>query len=250
VQHPPSLFARSRFVSRGLTLEIMQAIDIDDPTTWPEQISEPVFAWAQFYRGSTNYTGDLALSLELEEPFRGLFTGFLLRAHHYTRLLPHERAMVLEKGLRPLSPELLFDRIESARSTGMITRDEADTFHRAHVFATGEHQNREGQVCLVLSKHVFERDPEACRPLLGTWGGEGMYMSSGAVPLRQRLRTLGSPTTVTALLDLSPGRSRHLVFPALHKVFIGAVLGLPDVGADVFYRAPIPPEHIESVVHH
>jgi hypothetical protein len=222
-------------------------IDVDDSTTWPSHIYETVSRWAERCSGSTRYTNDLPLSLDEEKPFRELFAGYLLRAYHYTRLLEHERAMVLSMGLRLLSVELLSDRIESARTVGAISGAEAAEFHQAHVFATSEQQNREGQVCLSLSRRVFERDMEACRPLLETWGGEGMYMSFGAVSQRERLKRLGSPTIVVALIELGGQRSNHLVFPALHRVFVGALLGLLDVGADVFYRAPVPSEHIESL---
>jgi len=222
-------------------------VDVDNPTTWPTPIYKTISEWAERCNGATNYTVDLPLSLDDEKPFRELFAGYLLRAYHYTRLLKHERAMVLSMGLCPLSAELLSDRIESACKVGAISGAEAAEFHQAHVFANGEQQGREGQVCLSLSRRVFERDMEACRPLLETWGGEGMYRSSGAASQRERLKTLGSPTIVVALIEFGDSASNHLVFPALHKVFVGAFLGLFDVGADVFYRAAVPPKHIESV---
>lgn len=222
-------------------------IDVDDPTTWPNQIYRITSQWAERLSGTTIYTNDLQLSLDLVEPFRELFIGYLVRAYHYTRLLDHERTMVLSKGLRPLSAELLFDRIESARSAGSISKVEAEEFHRAHVFASGEQQHREGQVCLSLSKRVFEQDFEDCLPLLTNWGGEGLYSSSGSVLLRERFKTLGSPTKVIALLELGERASNHFVSPPLHKVFVGSLLGLSDVGADVFYRAPVPSEHIEGI---
>ena len=225
----------------------LPAVDVDDPTTWPSHIYKTVSQWAERCKGATNYTVDLPLSLDDERPFRELFAGYLLRAYHYTRLLEHERAIVLSVGLRPLSAELLSDRIESACVVGAISGAEAAEFHQAHVFANSEQHGREGQVCLSLSRRVFERDVEACRPLLETWGGEGMYRSSGAVSQRERLKTLGSPTVVVALIELGGPASNHLVFPALHKVFVGAFLGLFDVGADVFYRAAVPSERIESI---
>jgi hypothetical protein len=36
----------------------------------------------------------------------------------------------------------------------------------------------------------------------------------------------------------------HNCYPARHKLFVASLLGLHDVGADVLYRSPIPPEHI------
>jgi hypothetical protein len=222
-------------------------IDVDDLTTWPPPVYQIVSEWAARCAGVTKYTADLPLPLELDKPFRELFRGYLLRAYHYTRLLPHERQMVLSMGLRPLSAELLFDRIEAARSQGVISGVEATKFHEAHVFASSEQEYREGQVCLVLSRRVFERDPEGCRPLLTTWGGEGLYMSSAAASLRERLKDLGVPTAVVALLSLGERVPDHSIYPSLHKVFVGSFLRLEDVGADVFYWAPVPPERIESL---
>lgn len=86
-------------------------VDVDDRTTWPPQVSEIVDQWAKQYKGTTKYTSDLALPLEDE--FRELLSGRLLRAYHCTRLLPHEVRMVRETGLRPLSADLLCERIES-----------------------------------------------------------------------------------------------------------------------------------------
>ena len=66
--------------------------------------------------------------------------------------------------------------------------------------------------------------------------------------LMAEITTLGKPTVVIALLDLGGRGSPHMVFPALHKVFVGAALRLSDVGADVFYKALVPPEHIERIL--
>lgn len=226
---------------------MLRPIDVDDPNTWPEKVSNMVSQWAEQFRNSTEYTTDLALALDLEEPFRELLNGHLLRGYHYTRLLPHEHAMVLTEGLRPLSLALLADRIEAAYRAGVISVHEANAISKAHVFADGEQQHRAGQVCLVVSRRVFERDPHACLPLLTTWGGEGLYMSSGAALLRRRLTELGSPAVVVALFEVGARAPRSRVFPSLHKVFVGAALGLTDVGANVFYRAPIPPNRIERI---
>ena len=221
-------------------------IDIDNPASWPRSIYQTVACWAEECAGKTKYTCDLPLPLELETQFRDQFRGRLLRAYHYTRLLPHERQMVLSQGLRMLSAGLIAERIEFARAAGAISCFEAETFHKSHVFTVGEQEHRESQVCLVLSKHLFERDPGGCLPLLESWGGEGLYRSSGSVPFRARLKTIGVPTRVVVLIALADAEG-HNCFPALHKVFVASLLGLHDVGADVFYRLPVLPEHVERV---
>ena len=221
-------------------------IDIDHPTSWPAHIYSTVAEWANECAGKTKYTNDLSLNLELEAPFREQLQGHLLRAYHYTRLLSHERQMVGTHGLRMLSADLLAERIHAARVANAITDVEAEIFHKAHVFAVGEEKYREGQVCLVLSERLYERDPDACLPMLSSWGGEGLYRSSGSVPFRWKLSQLGSPTRVVAHVALEDSE-KHAVYPALHKVFVASLLELNDVGADVFYRSHIPPENVERI---
>ena len=223
----------------------LPVVDLDDQGTWPATVADQVRSWGAQLRGSTDYTSDLALGPEEESSFRALLGGHLLRAYHCTRLLDHEVGMIRERGLLSLSEDLLAERIEAAHRYGFISQAERDTFHRSHVFATREHRNREGQVCLILSPSVFDEHPAAVDALLSMWGGEGLYMADGAPAVRARLRELGRPAVVVALIDLAGGE--HLVFPGVHNIFVGRFLGLHDASGDVFYRASIPPEHIEAI---
>src|ERR1700731_517798 len=113
-------------------------IDIDDPTSWPADVYKIVAGWAKECTGRTEYTNDLPLRLELEAPFRERLTGQLVRAYHYTRLMPQERQTILDRGLQMLSADLLAERIESARFVGAISVAEAEIFQKAHVFVVGE----------------------------------------------------------------------------------------------------------------
>jgi hypothetical protein len=192
----------------------MMPIDIDRPGTWPPRIHEAVSALAKKCVGKTRYTNDLPLSLEIEAPFRQGLSGYLLRAYHYTRLLPHERLMIQGQGLRMLSAALLQERIEAAAAEKAISTDEANRFLGAHVFTAGEEEHREGQVCLVLSQMLFQQ--------------------------------IGVPTRVTALVALEDA-TKHKTYPSLHKLFVASLLGFNDLGADVIYRSSIPPEHIEAI---
>jgi hypothetical protein len=151
-------------------------------------------------------------------------------------------------GLRPLTTVLLFDRINSVYEAGIIDASSANDLHNAHVFATCEQQFRENQVCLILSEHVFQHSFLGCEPLLSSWGGEGIYRSSIRPHILELLNCLSKPTIVVTLTDLGGALSPHTVNPALHKVFVGAMLSLSERGADVFYKAPVPPEHIVSIL--
>ncbi|MBL0211961.1 MAG: hypothetical protein IPQ13_13785 [Holophagaceae bacterium] len=222
-----------------------QIIDIDDPSTWPCSIKDRVNQWAEKYRGSTSYASDLPIPLELESEFREHLGDHLLRAYHCTRLLSHEVRMIKANGLKTLNTDLIQDRIQAAQEANEISEEEAQLISQSNVFFTGEQDHRENQVCLILSKTVFQNHPSGCEPLLANWGGEGIYNTSSSKLLTDRLRSLGKPAIVVALI--SPNQPLH-AFPSLHKVFVGAALGFNDVGADIFYQANIPPNHIEQVL--
>lgn len=223
-------------------------IDVDNKNTWPQKVRDIVNRWSYQCAGSTEYTSDLPLELEYKEEFLELLSGYLLRGYHCTRLLPNEVKVIGKVGLRPLTNKLLDDRTDLALKVGYIDLDEANTLKASHVFATGDHENRENQVCLVLSRNSFIHYVSGCEPLLGSWGGEGIYLSSIKPHFLNRLTKKSKPTIVEALLDFSEGSPPHLVFPALHKVFVGSALGLSDVGADVFYKSAVTPDRIERIL--
>ena len=116
----------------------MAPIDVDNPETWPPQIHYMTSTWAKQCAGRTRYTNDLPLALELEVPFRQELAGHLVRAYHYTKLLPHEKQMIQQQGLRMLSASLLEERIEAGVRAGVISHEEASCFRASHVFAAGE----------------------------------------------------------------------------------------------------------------
>ncbi|MFD7859044.1 hypothetical protein ACFV6B_32885 [Streptomyces microflavus] len=87
--------------------------------------------------------------------------------------------------------------------------------------------------------------------LLTYWGGEAIYRQhcEGSPALAAKLRNLGVPSVVTALLDLAaPGQERPSVFLSVVHVFVGKALGHDPADADVYYKSPIPPQRIESIV--
>jgi hypothetical protein len=110
---------------------------------------------------------------------------------------------------------------------------------------------REDQVCLTLSAAPLTHDIGGIDQLLTYWGGEAIYWRhcEGSPALAAKLRSLGAPSVVTALLDLAtPVLEGHRVFPSVAHVFVGKALGHEPADADVLYRAPVPPERIESIV--
>lgn len=137
-------------------------------------------------------------------------------------------------------------RIEMAVTRGLIDEELRNVLMNGNVFAEHDAHNRKDQVCLVLSRRPFDHASNFGY-LLTEWGGELITMSGGGAAVRPQLRRLGSPAIVVAGIDLSPGWRTHAVYPSLHKLFVGRLLHLEDLGADVFYRDAIPPANIVAI---
>lgn len=222
-------------------------IDVDHPGTWPLEVRKRAELWANELRGTTGYTGDLNLDKEDEDAFRSLLVDRLLVAYHATRLLDHEVEGITKQGLRLASQQLVHDRVAAAFASGDLTIELRDLLSTANVFHEKDPHNRVDQVCLILSRRTFDHSSHGADPLMSEWGGELITMSGGGAALRPSLRELGKPTIVVAAIDLSESWKRHATYPSLHKVFVGRLLDLGDLGADVFYRKPVLPEQIIDI---
>lgn len=230
-----------------MTAPALPPIDVDDPATWPPHVVAEVQPLAKAVRGKSRYLADLLVPIEGEDDFRALLSGYLLRTYHATRLLDHEVAMIRERGLRPLTEQLVKDRINAALANSCITQKECQQLLAAHLFAPDQARNmraRVGKVCLILSQHAFRHEPDLAAPLLEEWGGEAITMTKGGSQLRPMLAELGKPALVVANIDLSQSWRTHFVNPNLKKVFVANLIQPGGLGADVFYEAPVPPEQV------
>jgi hypothetical protein len=229
-------------------------VDVDEPATWPAPIAEWVDEWAERRRGSTEYTCDLRLH-DQEAEFLDLFDGYLVRTYHCTRLLNHERTMILEQGLRPLSAELVMERIHRAHEAGAISDAERATYESGHQFVAKGWEERvrctEKQVCLLISREIFDHMAHGCEPLLSTWGGEAIYFPIEANKEHsERLRLIGRPSIVVSDLDLSVNvYGKHHISAGLSVAFVGKKLDLLAQGVEIFYKAPVPAENIAAIWH-
>ena len=223
------------------------AIDIDRRQSWPRRFRASVEEWATSLRGTAQDTCDLRIPLDEEDRFRSETSSYLFRTYHCTRLLDHEVLAIRQAGLQLLSEDLVGSRIEDAVTHGFLGRPEGDALAASSVFARGEQEHREGQICLILSHHPLKTEPYGVWRLLATWGGEAIYFNHERTPLEGALRSLGRPTVVVADIDLSEGWRRHPVYPGVLHSLVGRRLGFEDHGSDVFYRAPIPASQIAAI---
>lgn len=219
----------------------MEVVDPSVPATWPRPALEFARAEAERLRGTTQFSLDLALSLDSENEFRDLM-GDRVIAYHATRLMPHEVLDVRRKGLRRLTPELVSSRIDAAVKAAELTADQAAKARRGTVYAIKNQQHREHQVCFVIGRDVLDDDADGLVPLLSTWGGEairGGPDTTGAM-------TVGRPAIVVAALDLRPPQKLSS-WTSLQKVCVGTLLGTESTGAELHYYSDIPGERIVDI---
>jgi hypothetical protein len=227
-------------------MPMAQIVDVDEPETWPESVADWARRRATDVAGSSQYTSDLPIPIEEENSFRSFFGDRPLLAFHCTRLLDHEAAWIWEQGLRPLSLELVSERIDGAFDRGLIDNSERDHLHASHTFAAGTQKARQGQICFVVGRAVLAERHSGCEPLLSTWGGEGIYMA--ATSIRKRLARLGTPSLIKARVWLGCDHWEALTFPSLAQLFVGAVLGAEPLSCDLFYRATVPAGDILTIL--
>jgi hypothetical protein len=203
-------------------------ISVDDPTTWPAAVHEWVNPYADTLLGTTSHTSDLAVPIEREDELRALLARYKLIAYHCARLLDHEVEGIRVHGLRPLTHELVVERIERAHEHGHLSEAERGLLRERNVFGINEAEYRENQVCLVLGRDGL--DDTGVVPLMSRWGGEAIYMvdpDSEASPA-----FLGRPTIVVTAVDLSVIHTVSPTFPSLGRLFVGTVLGTEQRYAD------------------
>ncbi|MFJ4410922.1 hypothetical protein [Streptomyces sp. NPDC088910] len=227
-------------------------VDVDDPTTWPAPFADVVRRLAD-----DAHLDDVTLSVDLdlydeEDQARRLLSGCLVRARHCTRLLDYEDDAVRAQGLRLLTVDLVNERLDQAYERGLFTAEEHTLIREKNCLTPQPSRwgRRADQVCFTLSEAAMVHNVDSGERLLTFWGGEAIYWlyCETHPEIGRKLRTMGRPTIVTALLDLSdPGK--HRIYKSLINTFVGKALGNEEVDADVLYFEPVPPERIESVVH-
>lgn len=221
-------------------------VDLEDSATWPDPVAAFTERWAEQLRGSTEFTSDLEVPLELEVEFRAVFAGRPLLLFHATCLFDHEVEVIKSEGLRQLTLDLVEERIAAAHKRGLLTDEERDQCLSQNVYAIRNTEGRENQVCGVIGRGIFD-DPEhgwGLHPFLGGWGGEAMHGGPGP-DSDTLLQRLGHPAIVAAVLDIAAADAR--VFPSLARVFVGRALGLQDAFAAIHLLEDLPGENILGI---
>jgi hypothetical protein len=223
----------------------MEAMEVDDPGSWPQPIYQYVEKRSEELAGTSESMLDLPIDPVEDSQFARLFNGLLLLPYHCTRLLPHEVESVRREGLAPLTEDLVRRRIEEAHLHTAINEAERDRLLDGHIFATNEADHRAGQVWFFLSRHTLDLRWNSIWRFVEFWGGEGIYWNFERTNMEDRIRTMGKPTVVRAGLKattMEPGAIRSLLKP-----FVGRFLGFEDHDSEVCSHEAIPGDQIFDI---
>jgi hypothetical protein len=220
------------------------AIDLDEKVTWPGAALQLAEAHARRLVDSTEFVGDLDISLEQEDEFRKTFGGRGVLAYHCTRLLPHEVDRICMRGLRRLDERLVRDRIAGALAHGALPAGVLRRAQAGNIYAIRNERGRAGQICFIVGRSIFDEVNHGCVPFLRFWGGEAIRGGPGAAP---ELATIGTPSLVLAKLNLTTRHDDPYSRPGLAKLFVGSILGIDRLWSTVHYRQPIAADDVQGV---
>lgn len=221
----------------------MGAIEIDQPSSWPARLAALVSA-ANETTPPTNQLSDLRIPFARSTAIEAALSGYNIAARHFARLLPHEAADVLNRGLRPHSTGLFDDKIDAARAHGYFDTGTSEALKAITLPRAEPARGDRRFVCLTVGRTI-ELDPEAVAPLLESWGGEGIYFAEGAEPYRDLLRSLGRPATVHVSLPFNLDRQNY--WPGLPILMLGRHRGMRSLSGDVLSRCAIPAKDVVEI---
>lgn len=144
--------------------------------------------------------------------------------YHCTRLCEDEIEEVLTGGLRPLTPELVADRIRRRKACGDLSPEDAQLLLSNNLADDRQRQEkRTGRLWLVLTWNSLRGESDVWR-LFGLWGGEALYSCHEGDPrMRKILQNLGVPCLIEVAvplkdIDVTPAEALLGCFLHRHKV--------------------------------
>lgn len=230
----------------------LNAIEIDDSTTWPAELQRVVdearpliAAWDACEREITDLCRrDVATRFQPAlNPYAGQADQFLhdvddiLKQHlllvrHCSRLHEREIEDITSVGVRPLTSAMTKQRLIIAHDAGLIDGDELETLAANH---QADDHSRRGHTFWILGRGPL-RDEDAVSPLLTSWGGEAIYWAHEHNEVGQALRTIGTAVVIEAAI---PQRDLYVFWGAAYKLRESIATGRPaDANATTSQLVP------------
>jgi hypothetical protein len=240
----------------------IRVIDPADQSTWPDDILDAIRRLAADCRGNADNTPgtpsyELSLShvdagYQAEEAFRDLLDDRPIALFHATRLLSHERDVVLCKGLMVLDEahrfrrldrvidiygeEVGVERLERLRNAGPLSWD------------TEQRRGRLGLLWGVTPlQHAFDSAGDGMTVFLEHWGGECFYRV-GRDPELEGTIALLTDRSVPSIVEVALRASSLNTYTKLWPIFVAQLDGWQEPWHQFSTQESIPPERVLEIL--
>jgi len=188
--------------------------------SWPSWLIGWAESSAVKYRDGRCEIQNFGIDLRSEDEFRAMFQGQLVVANHFSCLFDHEVEDVKVNGLKRLTKDMLFRKIQDAHELNLFNEEHRKLFERCNVISSGESDHREGQICLVIGTGGLNDDVGAVYWLLTLWGGEALSMSNRSYGMKEILSNYGRPAIVVAAIDVSAPHRTNPAYSSISSTFL------------------------------
>jgi len=142
-----------------------------------------------------------------------------LLGFHCTRYHESEIAIVKEHGLKPLSEELAYGRVERLQEIGVIPPQIASRLLSENA-VNNKHGDRLGRLCFIFSRSILRHEGDVLR-LLSYWGGEALYWAHENDPeVAPVLKSIGRPCIIQAAVPIATLNTYSSVGEKVISVFL------------------------------
>ncbi len=213
-------------------------LDMDVPESWPWEVvnavdevieGRPDLAALDFNEASSIGPDEIALGRKETAVIDEAIGDTPLALFHATRLLPHEVQSIRERGMLPLTPELVNYRLDSAiAAVDGIDSTLAERLRPAALEYAVD-PGRSNQVCFSGSRLSLRKRSGFWR-LFTYWGGEAIYWQLDdrlPDPALEQLSRVGTPAVVIAgFPSRGPRHGRGVRHPQLARRLVAVRLGM------------------------
>lgn len=175
-----------------------QLISLSNPTSWPSEVLDFLFASEDVLRGWYDDTGRTPAGQfdSTVYAFRPLIAPLAIGGFHCTRLTDAEQANIVADGLGLPDAQMLERRVAALLASGQVDQVFANRLVSSHLY---DEPYRSGRIwfCFFAPRIAGE---SGIGELLGLWGGEATYRG---VASDQRLSKIGTPCLVEATIRIA-----------------------------------------------
>jgi hypothetical protein len=235
----------------GQECEQYVLLELDVHESWPSDVLSAVNEVIQERSDfdGAEYSDEISLGPSEIELIDQSLGDTSLALYHATRLLPHEVESIRDRGLLPLTPELVNYRLDSAVSAGGIDSALAERL-RPHALDYAVRPERSRRVCFSGSRRSLQ-ERSAFRRIFTYWGGEAIFWELDdrlPDPALAQLSRIGTAAVVIAALPpRGPRLGRGVRDPRLAQRLVAVRLGL-DPGLETHVDLARPDEIVDVVL--